>query len=187
MAKIIAALNQTLDGFCDHTAGVPDEELHDHYTRLLHSADSILYGRVTYELMGYWQTLLATPSGEPSMDNFAKAIDRIPKIVFSNTLTTTGWHTATLADKPLAEVAAQLKQQPGGDVLVGSRSLIVQLANLNLIDEFQICVHPVIIGKGLTLFKDLHERTVLKLLKTKTFAGGAVLHYYEKSGSKVGE
>lgn len=184
MRKIIAALNQTIDGFIDHTAGVPDEEVHDHYTELLNGAGAILYGRVTYELMGYWQTLLEKPSGEPSMDDFAKAIDRIPKIVFSNTLTTTGWDSATLADKPIEEVVAELKQQPGRDVLVGSRSLIVQLTNLNLIDEFQLCVHPVIIGKGLTLFKGLDERTILKLIKTKTFTGGAVLHYYEPANGK---
>jgi len=179
MTKIIAALNQTFDGFCDHTVGIPDEEVHNHYTALLNESDSILYGRTTYELMQYWQTLLTNPSGEASMDNFANAIDRIPKIVFSNTLKTTGWDSATLADKPLEQVVAELKQQPGGDVLVGSRSLIVQLANLNLIDEYQLCVYPVIIGRGLPLFKGLDERRVLKLLKTKTFTSGTVLYYYE--------
>lgn len=179
MTKIIAALNLTIDGFIDHTAGVPDEEVHNHYTELLNNAGTILYGRKTYELMQYWQTLLAKPSGEPSMDNFAKAIDRIPKIVFSNTLKTTGWDSATLADKPLAQVVAELKQQPGGDVLVGSRSLIVQLTNLNLIDEYQLCIQPVIIGKGMPLFENLDERRVLKLLRTKTFSGGSVIHYYE--------
>lgn len=179
MKKIIAALNLTIDGFIDHTAGVPDEEVHNHYTELLNNAGTILYGRKTYELMQYWQTLLAKPSGEPSMDNFAKAIDRIPKIVFSNTLKTTGWDSATLADKSLKQVVAELKQQPGGDVLVGSRSLIVQLTNLNLIDEFQLCIQPVILGKGMPLFENLDERRVLKLLKTKTFTGGSVLHYYE--------
>ena len=179
MKKIIAALNLTIDGFIDHTAGVPDEEVHNHYTALLNNAGTILYGRKTYELMQYWQTLLAKPSGEPSMDNFAKAIDRIPKIVFSNTLKTTGWDSATLADKPLELVVAELKQQSGGDVLVGSRSLIVQLTNLNLVDEFQLCIQQVIIGKGMPLFENLDERRVLKLLRTKTFTGGSVLHYYE--------
>lgn len=179
MRKIIAALNITIDGICDHTAGIPDEEVHDHYTELLNDSDTILYGRTTYELMDFWRPLVQNPTGEKSMDDFAKAIDRIHKIVFSNTLTTTGWDSATLADKPLAEVAAALKQQPGRDVLVGSRSLIVQLANLNLIDEFQLCIHPVIAGKGLPLFDNISERTVLKLINTKTFGSGIVLHYYE--------
>lgn len=123
------------------------------------------------------------------MDNFAKAIDRIPKIVFSNTLESTGWDSATLADKPLEQVVAELKQQPGGDVLVGSRSLIVQLTNLNLVDEFQLCIQPVIIGKGMPLFENLDERRVLKLLKTKTFSGGSVIHYYKSKlqSSRVAE
>ena len=179
MSKIIAALNQTFDGICDHTAGIPDEEVHNHYTTLLNQSDTILYGRTTYELMQYWQPMLVKPTGKPSMDNFAKAIDRIPKIVFSNTLKTTGWDSATLAGKPLEQFVAELKQQPGGDVLVGSRSLIVQLANLDLIDEYQLCVYPVIIGQGLPLFKGLDEMRVLKLLKTKTFTSGTVLYYFE--------
>lgn len=179
MPKLIAAFNMTLDGNCDHTAGLPDAEVHDHYTQLLNESGAILYGRTTYELMEYWRPMIQNPTGEKSMDDFAKAIDRIPKIVFSNTLTTTGWDTATLAEKPLEEVVKELKQQPGEDILVGSRSLIVQLANLNLIDEFQLCIFPVIAGKGLMLFDQINERTILKLIKTKTFKGGAVLHYYE--------
>lgn len=179
MPKIIAAFNITLDGNCDHTAGLPDVEVHDHYTQLLNESGAILYGRTTYELMEYWRPMIKNPTGEKSMDDFANAIDRIPKIVFSNTLTTTDWDTATLADSPLEEVVKELRQQPGKDVLVGSRSLIVQLANLNLIDEFQLCIFPVIAGKGLMLFDQINERTILKLIKTKTFKGGAVLHYYE--------
>ena len=102
--------------------------------------------------MEYWRPFIEDPSGEKSMDDFAKAIDNIPKIIFSHTLKTTDWHSATLADKPIEEVVAALKQQPGRDILVGSRSLIVQLTNLNLIDEFQLCIYPVIAGKGLMLF-----------------------------------
>jgi dihydrofolate reductase len=179
MPKLIAALNITIDGICDHTAGVPDEEVHNHYTELLNGSDIILYGRTTYELMDFWKPLVQNPTGEKSMDDFAVAIDRIHKIVFSNTLTTTGWESATLADKPLEDVAAELKRKQGRDVLVGSRSLIVQLANLNLIDEFQLCIHPVIAGKGLPLFDKINNRTLLKLTKTRTFKRGAVLHYYE--------
>jgi len=184
MPKIIAALNITIDGICDHTAGVPDAEVHDHYTELLNGSDIILYGRKTYELMDFWKPLVQNPTGEKSMDDFAVAIDKIQKIVFSTTLTTTGWDSATLADKPLADVAAALKQQPGRDVLVGSRSIIVQLANLNLIDEFQLCIHPVIAGKGLPLFDNIIERMVLKLIRTKTFSSGIVLHCYEPDTTK---
>lgn len=178
MRKIIAAINMTLDGNCDHTAGIPDEELHDHYTELMQSADAILYGRITYQLMQFWQPLAQQPSGEKSMDDFARAIDRIPKIVFSHTLKDLGWDSAELAAHTPEETVVKLRQEPGRDIFVGSRSLIVHLANLNLIDEFQICVHPVIAGRGLQLFENIADRTVLKLLKTKVFTSGAVILYY---------
>ncbi len=86
MRKVIAAINMTLDGFCDHTVGIPDEEIHQYYADLLNNAGVVLYGRITYQLMQFWQTLLKIPSGEKSMDDFASAIDKVPKIVFSRTL-----------------------------------------------------------------------------------------------------
>ena len=179
MRKVIAAINITIDGFCDHTAGIPDEEIHDHYTALLNQSDVILYGRKTYELMGFWKPLLEKPTGEKSMDDFAVAIDKIHKIVFSHTLQQADWDSAELAKQAPEKILAELKQQAGRDILIGSRSLIVSLANLHLIDEFQLCIHPVVIGKGLPLFDQIKERTVLKLVKTKTFGAGAVLHYYK--------
>jgi len=185
MRKIIAAINMTLDGFCDHTAGLPDEEIHQHYTELLGQADLILYGRITYQLMQYWQTLLENPSDEKSMNDFAIAIDKIPKIVFSHTLKNTEWDSAKLSNKSLDEMVLDLKQQSGSDILVGSRSLIIQLMKLNLIDEYQLCVHPVVSGGGLSLFENISDRTILKLIKTKTFSGGAVTLYYEPTNEKT--
>ena len=179
MRKVIAAINMTLDGFCDHTAGIPDEEIHYHYADLLNNAGVVLYGRITYQLMQYWQTLLKNPSGEKSMDDFAMAIDKIPKIVFSHKLKNTEWDSAKLSNQPIEEEVLELKQQSGKDILVGSRSLIIQLMKLNLIDEYQLCVHPVIAGSGLPLFENINDRTILKLIKTKTFSGGAVTLYYE--------
>ncbi len=152
MRKLIAAINLTLDGFCDHTILLPDEEIHQHYTDLLEDADTILYGRTTYQLMQFWQTLLVEPSEEKSMNDFAAAIDKIQKIVFSHTLKDTAWYTARLSDQPLEDVVAALKQQSGKPILVGSRSLIIQLMELNLIDEYQFCVHTVVAGGGLPLF-----------------------------------
>ena len=182
MRKVIAAINMTLDGFCDHTAGIPDEEIHQHYTELLNEGDAILYGRITYQLMEYWQPLVKNPSGEKTMDDFAKAIDKIPKIVFSHTLKNVEWESAKLANRAIEEEVLELKQSRNGgsrDILVGSRSLIIQLMKLNLIDEYQLCVHPVVVGSGLPLFENINGRTVLKLIKTKTFGGGAVILYYE--------
>lgn len=178
MRKIIAAINMTLDGICDHTAGIPDEEIHDHYTDLINDADGILYGRITYELMEYWRTVLENPSEERSMNDFAVAIDKIPKIVFSNTLKNVDWKSARLAAKTIENEVLALKQEAGNNILVGSRSLIIQLLQLNLIDELQLCVYPVIQGGGIPLFEKLNDRTMLKLIKTKTFSSGAVLFSY---------
>lgn len=185
MRKVIAAINMTLDGFCDHTAIVPDEEIHEHYRDLINGADTILYGRITYQLMQFWQPLVKNPSAEKSMDDFALAIDKIPKIVFSHTLKNPEWDSAALSGLPLEEEVLARRKQPGKDILVGSRSLIIQLMKLNLIDEFQICVHPVIAGSGLPLFENINDRTVLKLVKTKTFSGGAVILYYEPANEKT--
>lgn len=179
MRKVIAAINMTIDGVCDHTAGIPDEEIHQHYADLLRSADVILYGRITYQLMQYWQTLVQNPSGEKTADDFATVIDSVPKIVFTHTLQSTGWHNATLATQPIEKVLQELKQQPGNNIFIGSRSLIIQLMNMNLIDEYQLCVHPVVTGKGLPLFENVHNRTILTLTKTKTFINGSVILYYQ--------
>ena len=179
MRKLIAAINMTLDGFCDHTAGIPDEEIHQHYTELLNEGDAILYGRITYQLMKYWQPLVKNPSGEKSMDDFAIAIDKIPKIVFSHTLKNVEWESAKLANRSIEEEVLELRQQPGRDILVGSRSLIIQLMKFNLIDEYQLCIHPVVVGSGLPLFENINDRTIFKLIKTKTFRGGAITLYYE--------
>lgn len=169
----------TLDGFCDHTAVTADDEIHNHYSDLLKDAGVLLYGRITFQLMEFWPTLLKNPSGNKSMDEFAVIMDRVPKIVFSHTLKNIEWKTATLAKRELREEVLELKQQTGKDILVGSPSLIVALTKLNLIDEYQLCIHPVIAGSGLPLFKNINESITLKLLKTKTFGLGAVIHYYK--------
>ncbi len=115
------------------------------------------------------------------MNDFAKAIDKVPKIVFSHTLKDVDWPSAQLATQSLEATVAELKQQEGKDIFVGSRSLIVQLSNLHLIDEYQLCIHPVVIGKGLPLFDEIKERTIFQLIKTKPFSAGAVLHYYKRA------
>lgn len=184
MRKVIAAFNMTLDGFCDHTTGIPDEALHRHYSELIDHSGVILYGRKTYELMRYWQHVLQNPEGDPSTDDFAISIDRIPKIVFSHTLNETHWDSAMISEKPLIEKVLELKTESGNDILVGSRSLIIQLLNNNLIDEFQICVHPVIEGNGLRLFDEIQHRIMLKLTKTKTLPSGSTVFYYKPGGMK---
>ncbi|MCJ0743313.1 dihydrofolate reductase family protein [Pedobacter montanisoli] len=183
MRKLIAAMNMTLDGFCDHTSGIPDEAIHQHYADLLNQSGTALYGRITYQLMEYWRPILENPTGNKFMDEFAVAIDRIPKIVFSHTLKNVDWKSAKLAHHGLKEEVLALKQQTDKDILVCSPSLIVALTELNLIDEYQLCIHPVIAGKGLPLFKNIHEKIMLKLIKTKTFDFGGIILYYEPKRS----
>jgi dihydrofolate reductase len=179
MRKVIAAINMTLDGFCDHTAGIADDELHQHYSELLSSAGILLYGRITYQLMEYWRRVLKNPTGNKSQDEFAVMIDKIPKIVFSRTLKSIDWESAKLATHTLEEEVLKLRQEAGKDIFIGSPGLIAALTQSGLIDEYQLCVHPVIVGKGLPLFKNINERILLKLLKTKKLGSGAIVLYYE--------
>ena len=185
MRKIIAAINMTLDGFCDHTAIIPDDEIHQHYADLLSNAGTVLYGRITYQLMEFWRTVLENPTGNKSMDDFAIVMDNTPKIVFSHTLKNLDWKSAKLADRDIEDEVLELKQQSGKDIFVGSPGLIIALTKLNLINEYQICIHPVIAGSGLPLFKNIIDRTLLKLINTKTFSGGAVILYYEPINGKT--
>ena len=135
--------------------------------------------------MEFWRTVLENPTDDKTTDDFAAAIDNTPKIVFSRTLKNVDWKSAKLANQDLEKEVLELKQQSGKDILVGSRSLIIQLMKLNLIDEYQLCIHPVVAGTGLPLFENIKDRTVLKLIKTKTFGGGAVTLYYEPANEKT--
>lgn len=185
MRKVIAAINMTLDGFCDHTAGIPDEEIHNHYADLLDEAGVLLYGRITYQLMEYWRPIVKNPTGDKSMDKFAIAINKAPKIVFSRTLTDVDWESAKLAKRGIEEEVLALRQQPGKNIFVCSPGLIVALTQLGMIDEYQLCMHPVIAGSGLPLFKNISNKITLTLLKTKTFSAGAIILYYEPVNKKT--
>src|SRR5690349_21837052 len=101
MRRVIGAINMTLDGFCDHTAGIADEELHQHYAQLIDGGGAILYGRITYQLMEYWRPLAKNPSGAKAMDDFATVVNKIPKMVFSRTLRNVEWESARLAKRAI--------------------------------------------------------------------------------------
>jgi len=183
MRKLIAAMNMTLDGFCDHTAMIADEEIHEHYNDLLRNAGTLIYGRITYQLMeSYWPTVVKNPTGNKPMDDFAVLIDDLPKIVYSRTLKNVVWKNSTLKKEIIKEEIIALKQSRNGgskNIVVGSPSLIVALAQLGVVDEYQLAVQPTVLGSGLQLFKNIRDRIDLKLLKTKTFGCGAVMLYYE--------
>ena len=180
MRKVIAAINMTLDGYCDHTAMIADDELHEHYSELLRNAGTLIYGRTTYQLMeNYWPGVVKNPTGNKATDDFGVLIENVPKIVFSNTLDRVQWKNVTLAKRGIKEEILDLRQQPGKDIFVGSPGMIVALTKLRLIDEYHLCVHPVIAGKGLPLFKNITEAITLKLPKTKLFKSGTIALYYE--------
>ena len=183
MRKLIAAINMTLDGFCDHTAMIADDEIHQHYNELLSNADILIYGRITYQLMeSYWPSVVKNPTGNKPTDEFAVLIDNISKIVFSRTLKNVDWKNTKLKKEVIKEEVLELKQSRNGgskNILVGSPSLIVALGQLDLIDEYQLDVQPIVLGSGLPLFRNVKDRIDLKLLKTKTFGCGAVALYYE--------
>jgi len=185
MRKLIAAINMTLDGFCDHTAMIADDEIHQHYNELLRNADTLLFGRITYQLMeSYWPTIVKNPTGNKPTDEFAVLIDNISKIVFSRTLKNVDWKNTELKKEVIKEEILELKQQTGNDIFVGSPSLIVALTQLDLIDEYQLCVQPIILGNGLPLFKNITDRINLKLVKTKIFGSGSITLYYEPVKNK---
>jgi dihydrofolate reductase len=130
MAKLIAAINMTLDGFCDHTAMIADEEIHQHYNELLSNAGTLIYGRTTYQLMeSYWPSVVKTPTGIKQTDEFAVLIDNISKIVFSRTLKDVSWKNTELKKEVVKEEVLELKQkEPAAfkmtESIVGSSGVI---------------------------------------------------------------
>ena len=182
MRKVILFNLVTLDGFFEGPNGEidwhnVDEEFNEFAVHQVNTADGLIFGRVTYELMAsYWPT----PAAQADDPIVAEKMNTMPKIVFSRTLNTVEWNNTRLVKGDAAEEISKIKQQPGKDLLIfGSADLASNLTNLGLIDEYRIMVNPVVLGKGNPLFKDIKEKLNLRLLRTKTFSNGNVLLYYE--------
>ena len=184
MRKLIFSINTTLDGCVDHTMGTPDDEMMAYFTQLTREADTLVYGRKTYELMvPYWPDVAKTREGNPADVEFADAFDAIEKlIVFSTTLTIPEGGKATIARGDLTEEILKLKQQPGKNIFTGGVNLPRQLAELGLIDEYHLVVHPTIAGTGVRLFDgiDLPQLLRLKLEEWVRFKSGCVALRYVK-------
>ena len=179
MRPLRYSINVTLDGCCDHRGIVPDEEMHRRAAESLERADALLFGRVTYEMME--AAFRAPPKAEASpdsMDPFARTIDAAKKYVVSSTLSRVDWN-AELVRGDLATAVRQLKQQPGKGLFVGGVKLPMALAELGLIDEYEIVVHPRIAGHGPALFAGLSKPLDLKLVSRLEFGSGAVAMRYE--------
>jgi dihydrofolate reductase len=183
MRPLRYSINVTLDGCCDHNAGIPaDEELHRHAAENLAQADALLFGRVTYEMMeAAWR---AAPTGvRPDwmadwMEPFARTIDVAKKYVVSSTLDRVDWN-AELVRGDLREAVQQLKQESGNGLFVGGVKLPLALTEMGLIDEYEFVVHPRIAGHGPTLFQGLSTYVDLKLVNRLEFGSGAVALRYE--------
>jgi dihydrofolate reductase len=183
MRPLRYSINVTLDGCCDHRAGVPDEETHHYWTEKIAQADALLYGRVLYEMMeAAWRPWAQTgvrPDGmEPWMEPFARTIDAKKKYVVSSTLDRVDWN-AELVRGDLGTAVQQLKQEPGQGLSVGGLKLPLALAELGMVDEYEFVVQPRIAGHGPTLFAGLSEYVDLKLVSQMEFGSGAVAMRYE--------
>ena len=169
----------TLDGCCDHRAGVADESLHRHAAATLERADALIFGRVTYEMMESAFRLPASSDVSPDqVDPFAVTIDAAKKYVVSRTLTEVDWNSE-LIHGDLGEAVRELKSQPGDGLLVGGVQVPLALAELGLIDEYEIVVHPRISGHGPQLFAGLSQYVDLRLVGREELESGAVALQYE--------
>jgi dihydrofolate reductase len=172
-------INVTLDGCCDHRAGIADEDLHRHATESIAQADALLFGRVTYEMMeAAWRSPPPAGARPEWMEPFARTIDAARKYVVSSTLARVDWN-AELVHGDLRTAVERLKREPGKGLFVGGVTLPQALAELGLIDEYQFVVHPRVVGHGPTLFAGLSKRIDLKLVSRLEFASGAVAMRYE--------
>src|SRR6476660_983858 len=179
MRPLRYSINVTLDGCCDHRAIPADEALHRHAVENLDQADALLFGRVTYEMMeAAFRPSARTGAGPYWMEPFARTIVAAKKYVVSSTLDRVDWN-AELVRGDLGTAVQQLKQQPGKGLFTGGVTLPLALAELGLIDEYELVVHPRIVGHGPTLFAGLPKRVDLKLVSRSEFSSGAVAMRYE--------
>jgi dihydrofolate reductase len=159
---------------------IPDEDLFRHAVENLNRADALLFGRVTYEMMeAAWRSPVRTEAMPDWMEPFARTIDAAKKYVVSSTLDRVDWN-AELVRGDLGKAVQQLKREPGQGLFVGGVKLPLALAELGLIDEYELVVQPTLVGHGPTLFAGLSKRVDLKLVsRLELSSGAAVAMRYE--------
>jgi dihydrofolate reductase len=158
---------------------VADEEIHRHAVENLAQADALLFGRVTYQMMeAAWRPSVRTEAMPEWTEPFARTIDAAKKYVVSGTLTRVDWN-AELVRGDLGKAVQQLKREPGKGLFTGGVMLPLALAELGLIDEYELVVHPRLVGHGPTLFTGLSKRVDLKLVSRLELGSGAMAMRYE--------
>jgi dihydrofolate reductase len=185
MRKLVLFMHISLDGFAAAENGALDWISYD--SDLQHYADGIVatvgspvYGRVTYEMMaGYWPTVLNDPNESKRNRQHAQWVDGATKIVFSRSMEKATWNNTIVIQDNITEEINKLKQQPGKDLVIfGSPRLAHSLMALDLIDEYQLTLNPVLLGTGTPAFQDIKNKTNLKLVKATPLNNGVVgLHY----------
>ena len=188
MRKVIVSMNVTLDGFMagpncelDWHFNYWNEEMAKAAIEQLSNTDTILLGRVTYKAMAKYWPAKAMDLSYPREDiAFAGMMNSYTKIVFSKTLENAEWNNSKLIKDNIRMEVVRLKKQQGKDMIIyGSGSIVSALSQWGLIDEYVLWIHPVFIGKGKTLFRNVHDKLMLKLVHTKTFGSGVVILYCE--------
>jgi dihydrofolate reductase len=185
MPRLISFTQVTLDGYFTGRngdlswahEGQQDAEWNAFVTENASGGGRLLFGRITYELMvSYWPT----PAARENDPVVAEGMNNLPKVVFSRTLDKASWSNTRLVKGDLATEVRKLKREPGeGMAILGSGSIVSQLAQAGLIDEYQIVVKPVALGEGRAMFEGIKQKLSLKLTKTRAFANGNVLLSYE--------
>lgn len=190
MRKVIYSMLVSLDGFIEGPNGEHDwlqvdEEFHRFANRREADVGVHVLGRRMYEVMRFWDTADKDPASTEVELEFARLWQATPKLVFSTTLEHVG-ENAQLASGDLAEAITRLKEQPGKDISVGGPDLAATLMRLDLIDEYQVFVQPIIVGRGKSMFAEMDRPVQLRLLETRTFASGVIWLRYERVGQAKG-
>jgi dihydrofolate reductase len=183
MRNVIYAINITLDGCCDHTKTIADEEMLEYYTHLMRGVDLLVFGRKTYQLMvPYWPDVAKDPSETKASIEFARTFVSMNKIVFSRSLDSAEDRNTRIVRTDLHDEILKLKQEQGKDILVGGVDIPSQLTELGLVDEYRFVVQPIIAGEGRRLLEgiSLQEKLQLKLVESKIFKSGSVALRYLK-------
>jgi dihydrofolate reductase len=183
MRNVIFAINITLDGCCDHTKQVADDETHEYFTHLLREVDLLVFGRITYQLMvPFWPEVARNQSMTKASNEFARTFDSIDKIVFSRSLDSAEDKKTRVIRTNLHDEIVRLKQEQGKNILVGGVNVPSQLIELGLVDEYRFVVGPIVAGEGRRLLEgvSLRERLQLKLVESKILKSGCVALRYLK-------
>lgn len=183
MRNLIFAINITVDGCCDHTKQIADEETHEYFTQLLREVDLLVFGRKTYQLMvPFWPEVAKNQSMTKAENEFARTFDSINKIVVSRSLDSAEDKNTRIVRTNLRDEIFNLKQERGKNILVGGVDVSSQLIELGLVDEYRFMVNPILAGEGRRLLEgvSLPERLQLKLVGSKIFKSGCVALRYLK-------